>query len=169
MATQAVEISQPQLRTKFEVEIEEPFALSLKEWFEKACEGDNIDKFAAEVLEAALAQYRLEQLPPGEEDDHDSRRQKLTPFQEAEIFECYADGDCGVSELALRYEVHRSSILRVVKKHGAIKRKPPLTAEQIAEIRRLHAEGATWVELAKRFDRANPCSLSHIVRKKVAP
>jgi hypothetical protein len=121
-ATQMVETSQPQLRTKFEVEIEEPFALSLKEWFEKACEGDNIDKFAAQILECALADYRLEKLPAPapEEEEHDRRRQKLTPFQEAQIVEDYADdSDCGITELALRYEVNRSTIRRIILKHEA--------------------------------------------------
>jgi DNA invertase Pin-like site-specific DNA recombinase len=172
MATSMLEISQPQRpQTRFVVDIEEPFALSLKEWFEKACESDNIDRFAAQILECALAEYRLQQLPPGQEDDHDSRRQKLTPFQEVEIFETYADGDSSVSELAIRFAVNSSSIRRIIRKKQAetgrvIDRKPSLTEAQIAEIRRLYAAGVDITELAKRFDRGR-AYVDLVARRKV--
>jgi|HubBroStandDraft_6_1064221.scaffolds.fasta_scaffold07177_10 transposase-like protein len=162
-ATQALD-TQPKLQTQFVVELPEEFAQSLHEWFQKASkyeEPGGINKFASQVLECALADYRLEKLPapPPEEEEHDRRRGKLTAFQEAQIVEDYADdNDCGITELALRYEVDRSTIRRIILKHEAatgiaIKRKPHLTEAQLAEIRRLRAEGATWVELGKQFDR----------------
>ena len=41
MATQVVDISQPlELRTKFEVELPDELAASLREWFEKCRGGD---------------------------------------------------------------------------------------------------------------------------------
>src|ERR1700676_4853260 len=104
METAAVETPQPQkLQTKFEVELPEPLAATLEEWFRKAGDVGDINRFASEVLELPLIDYRFENLPPGEEESTPSHHAPLSPAQRQEIFELLDDGESTISQLALRF------------------------------------------------------------------
>jgi transposase-like protein len=163
MATTTVEISQPQgLRTKFEVELPAELAASLQEWFERSVWGEgeirDINDFASQVMELPLADYRFDHLPPGETDSQTFKRNVLSPSQKQEIFELLDDGECGVTECALRFGVGRSTIRRVLAERAAetgiaMKKKSRLSQAQIEEILRLRQEGVSAVDIGKRFDR----------------
>ena len=116
------------------------------------------DDFASQVFQLPLADYRLENLPPGdaETEAQHSRKNLLTPGQKQERFDLLDEGECGVSELAVRFNVGRTTIRRIVSQQEAetgirVKRKPSLNQAQIEEIVRLRQEGVSAVDIAKRF------------------
>jgi hypothetical protein len=122
------ETRQPQnVKTRFELELPEPLAASLQDWFERAADVGDINSFAAEVLAVSVIEFRRLNLPPMDSPllrgdatpacrhlGDDNHKTKLNNEMKDEIRDLRDRGE-KVSILAMRFHVSKTAIRRVLK------------------------------------------------------
>ena len=124
-----IETTQPQnVKTRFELELPEPLAVSLQDWFERAADVGDINHFAAEVFAIPIIEYRRINLPPIDSESplpkgeapllsqlgDDNHKTKLDADRKEQIRELFDRGE-KVSTLARRFHVSITAIRRVLK------------------------------------------------------
>jgi hypothetical protein len=115
-------------QTKFVVKLPKPLALSLWQWYQQAggdrCSGITLPKFAMQVLETGIIEYRRRRLPPRTSPMYtriDAGNQPaLSEQQKEEMFELFDDDHCNVPRLAERFNVHSQTIRRLLEQTGRI-------------------------------------------------
>jgi len=161
MAATCVEITTQNLQTKFLIELRPELAETLQEWFDNS-DIKSLDELAEQIIESAIAEYRLEMLPPRAEPAPDIRSGKLSRAVKNEIVELYEIEGINVVELAVRFGVGRSTIRRVLAEAAAepgyvSRRKPKskLTEQQLQEISQLICvERRPAAEVAAMYERS---------------
>lgn len=75
----------------------------------------------------------------------------------------YQAGSTG-RQLAERYELARSTVISLLRKHGVEIRHPRVTPAEVAEMVRLYQAGVQQVEIAARFGR-DPGNIWHVLKR----
>ena len=172
MATQPSP-TQQNVQREFVVKLSIEDALSLHEWFETAGKTHtDINGFASEVMQLPIIDRRFDNLTPCEEGPR-LRRNVLTNVQKEEIFDLFDTGECGPTELALRYRVAKSTIRRAILEVEAglgivAKRRSPLNTHQVEEIFQLSGQGICAADVAQRFNVTKRCVQNILNAKKAS-
>jgi hypothetical protein len=88
---------------------------------------------------------------------------RLDEVMVAELVQGYLAGMPG-RELAERFRLARSTIIKVLKDHGVAVRHPRVTPEAQAEMARLYQAGVRQVEIAEQFGRS-PGLVWHVLER----
>ncbi|HEX2904271.1 MAG TPA: hypothetical protein VHO01_12515 [Jatrophihabitans sp.] len=81
----------------------------------------------------------------------------------AQIVADYEAGSTG-RQLAERYGLARSTVIGLLRKHGAVVRYPRVTPEVGAEMLRLYRSGVRQVDIAQQFGR-QPGNVWHVLKR----
>jgi hypothetical protein len=89
--------------------------------------------------------------------------QRLDEATVAELVDAYRSGATG-AELALRYDLARSTVIGLVREHNAHVRYPRMTAREQAEVVRLYRTGVRQIDIAEQFGR-HKSVIWHLLRR----
>jgi hypothetical protein len=125
LETAVVEVAPP--LSRIHTYIRRSMLRSLKEWHGISGENKSLDSFAAEILEAAIIEFRSRKItrsaPLTEKsariETPKDRRQVLTAAQKQQVLHLRNKESMGVSTLATRFGVAPTTIARVLSEYAA--------------------------------------------------
>ena len=101
------------------------------------------------------------------EPDSVERPKKLTAAQRGKLAAEYVAG-ATVSELAARFAVHRTTVLRTLELLGVERRRGKLTGQDVDEIVRRYEAGETTIEIGRSMGIAKSTVRARLIERHVA-
>jgi hypothetical protein len=118
------ESTKPGLRTKFSISLIEPIAISLSEWHGSSTDRPSIERFVAEIVEAAVVAFRLKkfaaasakssQAEPAPEVESEKRCQKIGGVEAQRILFLANSGVTPVA-IAERFGISRAAVHGILR------------------------------------------------------
>jgi len=98
-------------------------------------------------------------------DEHRARRLSLR-ISDVDIARLVSDYEAGLSgrQLAQKYGLGRSTVLKLLREHGVAVRYPRLTEAECARVVELYRQGMRQIDIAEQFGR-HKAVIWHVLRR----